>query len=511
MDKLLIYWPIEPVLFNGKGIGETWRDEFLRVAPYGLTDDWQQADAAFFYSDSVLAAAGTEILKHVPSVVNHWGFMPKRFLDPSFKSWAQERVSLFNDCIFITTPSLVTQDQLRVMGVESIFLPSGVDTALLNVPTAVEKKLQVLFLSRLAPHKGLDVLIQAMSRLRPPISLVVAGPGDSAPYRQQAESLGVLVSFCEPTDTEKVVLLRESMLLVHPSEYEGFSLPPCEALYCHTPVIVSDIPQHHHLLRNAALYSQSADSLAERIALMLSNYNDAMKLADIGHSLVAENYTLRLASERLSQILHEAIRQHLGATLRAEPGRLLEVYNKDHRRNWAYRGQFMDPEWFRHWRMQYVLRELVGESVLDVGGSCGTYSVGIAQKGYRVTWFDHSEVAREQARSLCEKHGVLDRVDFNIGDVYSLPYGDGAFDTVWAGEILEHVTEPRRVVDECVRVARSKVILSTPIERHHWDPLHLQSFDDAQIAALFEGLKARVEKIAEDGREESSYFVVVTK
>ena len=44
------------------------------------------------------------------------------------------------------------------------------------------------------------------------------------------------------TDTDLVALLTGATALLYPSRYEGFGLPPLEAMACGTPAIVSDIP-----------------------------------------------------------------------------------------------------------------------------------------------------------------------------------------------------------------------------------------------------------------------------
>jgi glycosyltransferase involved in cell wall biosynthesis len=44
------------------------------------------------------------------------------------------------------------------------------------------------------------------------------------------------------SDDELVALLTGAAVLLYPSRYEGFGLPPLEALACRTPAVASDIP-----------------------------------------------------------------------------------------------------------------------------------------------------------------------------------------------------------------------------------------------------------------------------
>jgi SAM-dependent methyltransferase len=53
-----------------------------------------------------------------------------------------------------------------------------------------------------------------------------------------------------------------------------------------------------------------------------------------------------------------------------------------------------------------------------------------------------------------------------VGDLLQLPFGDGSFDACLSVVTLEHVTDPRRAVEEMARVARpgAKLLLVTPLE-----------------------------------------------
>lgn len=52
------------------------------------------------------------------------------------------------------------------------------------------------------------------------------------------------------------------------------------------------------------------------------------------------------------------------------------------------------------------------------------------------------------------------------GDIYCLPFTDGAFDTVMCLEVLEHLTNPEAAFRELLRVSRRGVVLSVP-----WEPV----------------------------------------
>jgi glycosyltransferase involved in cell wall biosynthesis len=60
-------------------------------------------------------------------------------------------------------------------------------------------------------------------------------------------------------DRELVQLYNNASVFVYIPFYEGFGLPPLEAMACGTPVLVSDIPVLREVCGNAALYADPKD------------------------------------------------------------------------------------------------------------------------------------------------------------------------------------------------------------------------------------------------------------
>jgi glycosyltransferase involved in cell wall biosynthesis len=106
----------------------------------------------------------------------------------------------------------------------------------------------ILFLSRLIPRKGADILIDAFARCcQRSARLVIAGPEGEPGYRSQLQDharnsgAGERVIFAGPLYGEdKAAALADADLFVLPSRYENFANVAAEAMTCGVPVIVSD-------------------------------------------------------------------------------------------------------------------------------------------------------------------------------------------------------------------------------------------------------------------------------
>jgi glycosyltransferase involved in cell wall biosynthesis len=101
----------------------------------------------------------------------------------------------------------------------------------------------LLFLGRLHPKKGCDLLIKAMSRLRPPLDLVFAGPDADKEYTTKLarSASGLPIRFTGMLHGEvKAGALAAAEALILPSHQENFGLVVAEALSLGTPVLLSN-------------------------------------------------------------------------------------------------------------------------------------------------------------------------------------------------------------------------------------------------------------------------------
>jgi glycosyltransferase involved in cell wall biosynthesis len=107
----------------------------------------------------------------------------------------------------------------------------------------------LLYLSRIHPKKGCDILLEAFAHVaaeKPELRLIISGPdqiGWTPLLQQQADKLGLAdrVHWTGPLFGEaKWGALRGAEALVLPSHQENFGIVVAEALACGTPVLISD-------------------------------------------------------------------------------------------------------------------------------------------------------------------------------------------------------------------------------------------------------------------------------
>jgi 2-polyprenyl-6-hydroxyphenyl methylase/3-demethylubiquinone-9 3-methyltransferase len=111
-------------------------------------------------------------------------------------------------------------------------------------------------------------------------------------------------------------------------------------------------------------------------------------------------------------------------------------------------------------RRRFVLERVrAGDRVLDVGCGEGWFAAGLARAGAEVVGIDVADVPLARAR---QRHPQLDLRRVAPEGPWQLD--DGAFDVVWAGEVIEHVADTAAWMSQARRVLRSggRLLVSTP-------------------------------------------------
>jgi len=128
----------------------------------------------------------------------------------------------------------------------------------------------ILFVGTIEPRKNLDTLLDAWVLMRDRPDLVVVGSWGwlYEPIRAKMERLGPRLHHLDgiaPDDLPAIYNLARA--LAHPAWYEGFGLPPLEAMACGTPVVVADTSSLPEVVGDAGMTVAPGDAEAWRKAL----------------------------------------------------------------------------------------------------------------------------------------------------------------------------------------------------------------------------------------------------
>lgn len=274
--------------------------------------------ALFTYSSTV--AAWIARTRRVPYIVrplgilNQWGMRNRRRMVKKWSFAAVER-GILQQATLVHYTSEQERVEAEMVGVKSPYMivanpvdfhPGERERRLGKFRAAhpeVGGRPLVVFLSRIAPKKGLDLLIPAFARVldrMPGAVLAVAGDGD-AELMERVKKLicdsrighsVIWPGFLHGED--KAALLADADLFVLPSHSENFGVAAVEALCCGAPAIVSDqVGIHREIAKYGAglVVPCEVAPLADAMVETLSNPGARAEMSANAMQLAAERFS----------------------------------------------------------------------------------------------------------------------------------------------------------------------------------------------------------------------------
>lgn len=169
----------------------------------------------------------------------------------------------------------------------------------------------LLFISQWRPHKGIIQLVEAFDILKEkyqiPHQLVIAGkPISSFPEILQAINNAshtkdiIMPGFVAEEDLP--MLYQNADIFVFSSHYEGFGLPPLEAMACGTPVAASNVSCIPEILGQAAMYFDPYEpvDIADKIQQVLVDKNLQKEMTKRGLEQAKKYSWEKMAKETLA-------------------------------------------------------------------------------------------------------------------------------------------------------------------------------------------------------------------
>lgn len=166
----------------------------------------------------------------------------------------------------------------------------------------------ILYVGSIEPRKNLLSLLDAYRRLPDNlvknVALVLAGfkGWENREIMDRISSMPGRVKYLGYlTNIELAYLYNLAIIFVYPSLYEGFGLPPLEAMACGAPVVVSGIPVHREIYGDAALYFDplDIDDMAASLTGVLEDAAMRKNLSNSGLNKAGQFTWERCAAEHL--------------------------------------------------------------------------------------------------------------------------------------------------------------------------------------------------------------------
>lgn len=187
-------------------------------------------------------------------------------------------------------------------------------------PHTQDKK-NILFLGRIDPKKGLDLLADAFAKAHqqfPQTHLILAGPDsiDFLPtaqnYFDQAGCLEAITFTGMLTGTLKYSALAAAGIYVAPSYSEGFSMSVLEGMATGLPCIITkgcNFPEAG-TAQAAHVVDTDADAIFAALHQVLSHQAQAEVMGQRARAFVFQNYTWDCAAEKLIQLYQRISQSH---------------------------------------------------------------------------------------------------------------------------------------------------------------------------------------------------------
>lgn len=206
---------------------------------------------------------------------------------------------------------------------QTIYIPNGVTTTEFREPDIITKKFglekdkYILFLGRIVPEKGITYLLEAFSRVKTDLKLVIAGgKSHTDEYESEVKRLAkqdprvVLTGFVQGNLFSE--LYSNAYLYTLPSDVEGMPISLLEAMSFGKRCLVSDIPENAEACKDYAMYFQKSnvDDLEKKL-------NDAINKPELFHT---EYEIMNYCHNRFNwnQVTSASVRLYIDAILNVE-------------------------------------------------------------------------------------------------------------------------------------------------------------------------------------------------
>lgn len=241
-----------------------------------------------------------------------WRLNYKAFRKKIYFNLIQKRILREAAALHAITKGEVEQISKFINNKNIFYIPNGLNVnEFENLPSRkrcenlypeIQGKKVILFLGRIHPMKGLDILAKAFGNIlkrRRDIQLVIAGPDNNGYRNRIVEILKDENAICNTTFTgmvkgeNKLALLGRADIFVLPSYSEVLGLSTLEAMACSIPVIITTACHFPEVKEKGAgeVVDVDVGQLSKTLNRFLDDPQLCKEMGKKGKALVRERYT----------------------------------------------------------------------------------------------------------------------------------------------------------------------------------------------------------------------------
>jgi glycosyltransferase involved in cell wall biosynthesis len=289
---------------------------------------WEQVELPLHSGDGVLlnlCNSGPIALQRQVAVLHDVGVLatPASY-SFAYRTWHRFLISaLMKRAGVIATVSKFSADDIthffgkRKQGIELIYeggehiLREKADPRVLE-RLNLQDQGYVLVVGSLSPNKNLLNVVRAAELIQDlGVAIVAAGGSNTRVFADVPGGIGRLVSAGYVSNGELRALYESAACFLFPSFYEGFGLPPLEAMHCGCPVVVSNRASMPEICGDAAVYCEPSDptDIAKQLRRVLESDSLRQEMREHGY-LRAQQFSWTLAAKQLEEILSFNFARH---------------------------------------------------------------------------------------------------------------------------------------------------------------------------------------------------------
>jgi alpha-1,3-rhamnosyl/mannosyltransferase len=248
-----------------------------------------------------------------------------RAMDTYFEKGLRRAALVLTDSVFVKNELMevfgIGAERIRpiMLGVESLFRPQTADETLpVLQKLALTHGEYLLAVGTLEPRKNLKVVLRAFAQLpaafrkRHPLVLVGMKGWHTSEFEAQIAPLvqaGEVRELGYLPREDLATVIAGATTLIYPSIYEGFGLPPLEAMACGVPVITSNVSSIPEVVGDAGimLAPHDVDGIADAIRLVAEDADVRRDLA-VKALLRSAEFTWGKCAEQTVEAYRDALK-----------------------------------------------------------------------------------------------------------------------------------------------------------------------------------------------------------